>query len=453
MTDQFARGSARAALAIPMLLSALAGFSDHARAAKGSLECGSIVIADLTLDGDLGPCPGDGLAVVSNGVNINLNGFRIHATRRQNVGIRLENVSNVVVKGGVVEGFDSGVLLTGGSNNQVTAITARNNRTGIRVENAPSGAHVVEKNSVVDNRLFGVLSTGAAQLRIAKNAVRHNLGNGIVLNGGSSFGSIDRNEATGNKHSDIELSAAEVWVAYRNLIPPLFTVIGAGSSAYIDGVDFHIGGLVNDLLDLSARVVPVGVVLGAGATAFDNPLPADSSSSGCTTADYAAAGLLPGDVALIQRGTCQIATKVQMALNAGARAVILFNEGQSPDRTTHDFGFYADFPAGLGLLPAAVVFASYRVGFELLESSRSASAFVRIRARNDYTVVAGPGKAHHNLVTKNIADRAVDENSFCDSLTNEWTKNQFTLTNRPCVAGDLSGDSGPSGTGSRARIY
>ena len=57
-----------------------------------------------TLKGDVGPCPGDGLTVVSDGITVNLNGYKVYASRRQNVGIRLENVRNVVVKGGVVHG-------------------------------------------------------------------------------------------------------------------------------------------------------------------------------------------------------------------------------------------------------------------------------------------------------------------------------------------------------------
>ncbi len=50
------------------------------------------------------------------------------------------------------------------------------------------------------------------------------------------------------------------------------------------------------------------------------------STSGCEAADFA--GFVPGNVALIQRGTCSFDTKARNAQAAGASAVIIFNEGQ-----------------------------------------------------------------------------------------------------------------------------
>ncbi len=53
----------------------------------------------------------------------------------------------------------------------------------------------------------------------------------------------------------------------------------------------------------------------------------NSSTSGCEPADFD--GFETGSIALIQRGTCTFTTKVQHAQDAGASAVIIFNEGQS----------------------------------------------------------------------------------------------------------------------------
>src|SRR5204863_8360047 len=55
-----------------------------------------------------------------------------------------------------------------------------------------------------------------------------------------------------------------------------------------------------------------------------------SSSSGCTAADFS--GFVSGRIALIQRGTCNFGVKVQNAQAAGAKGVIIFNEG-NPGRT------------------------------------------------------------------------------------------------------------------------
>jgi Zn-dependent M28 family amino/carboxypeptidase len=55
-----------------------------------------------------------------------------------------------------------------------------------------------------------------------------------------------------------------------------------------------------------------------------------SSSAGCAAGDFA--GFTPGNIALIQRGTCSFHDKALNAQNAGAVAVLIFNEGQ-PGRT------------------------------------------------------------------------------------------------------------------------
>lgn len=59
--------------------------------------------------------------------------------------------------------------------------------------------------------------------------------------------------------------------------------------------------------------------------------PDGASTSGCEAADFA--GFPAGAVALVQRGTCTFGEKVANATAAGASAVVLFNQGNSPDRT------------------------------------------------------------------------------------------------------------------------
>lgn len=72
---------------------------------------------------------------------------------------------------------------------------------------------------------------------------------------------------------------------------------------------------------VTAAVTAVDVVLA---------LPRDPVTSGCEAADFA--GFPAGHIALVQRGTCVFAQKVQNALNAGASAVIVFNQGNTPAR-------------------------------------------------------------------------------------------------------------------------
>ena len=64
--------------------------------------------------------------------------------------------------------------------------------------------------------------------------------------------------------------------------------------------------------------------------------PTSNSTSGCEAADFA--GFTPGNIALIQRGTCYYSDKALNAQNAGAVGVIIFNEGNTPDRIPLMYG-------------------------------------------------------------------------------------------------------------------
>ena len=82
------------------------------------------------------------------------------------------------------------------------------------------------------------------------------------------------------------------------------------------------------------------------------------STSGCEATDFPAS-VPAGSIALIQRGTCDFVLKIQNAINAGFAAVVLFNEGNAPDR----MGLNAFNPATTGDLP--VLAATFAVGQEL----------------------------------------------------------------------------------------
>ena len=73
-----------------------------------------------------------------------------------------------------------------------------------------------------------------------------------------------------------------------------------------------------------------GPIFGVGNTVVPQPPPAGSGVSGCAAADYA--GMPTGAIALVQRGTCPFTQKYQNALDAGAAAVLIFNDGVGPTR-------------------------------------------------------------------------------------------------------------------------
>ncbi len=73
-----------------------------------------------------------------------------------------------------------------------------------------------------------------------------------------------------------------------------------------------------------------GDVTGSVSAVDINLAPPRANTSGCEAADFA--GFLAGSIALVQRGTCAFALKAQNAQAAGATAVIIFNQGNTPDR-------------------------------------------------------------------------------------------------------------------------
>ena len=117
--------------------------------------------------------------------------------------------------------------------------------------------------------------------------------------------------------------------------------------------------------EVTAVIQPVDVQIPPG------PTPS-SSTSGCEDADFA--GFTAGDIALIQRGTCTFGEKATNAKEAGASAVLIFNEGQ-PGRTETVAGTLGsddfDFP---------VLGTSFEVGEELYQLDQAQAVTMRVFA-------------------------------------------------------------------------
>jgi Zn-dependent M28 family amino/carboxypeptidase len=105
------------------------------------------------------------------------------------------------------------------------------------------------------------------------------------------------------------------------------------------------------------------------------PAPAPSSTSGCEVEDYA--GFTAGNIALIQRGTCPYVQKAQLAQDAGAAGIIVFNEGQ-PGRTAVP----ENLPLGAEGIHIPGVGTSFDVGVDLADAGTSAHI---VTATNEIT--------------------------------------------------------------------
>ena len=101
--------------------------------------------------------------------------------------------------------------------------------------------------------------------------------------------------------------------------PSTFQRTDAGNEAtYVEGTDYVVA-------QFSGAGEVSGPLFVAGNTTVPQPPPAGSGVSGCAPADFA--GMPAGAIALIQRGTCPFTQKYQNALDAGAGATLIFNDG------------------------------------------------------------------------------------------------------------------------------
>lgn len=96
----------------------------------------------------------------------------------------------------------------------------------------------------------------------------------------------------------------------------------------------------------------------------------NASNSGCEADDFA--GFTAGNIALIQRGDCTFYEKAFNAQNAGAAAVIIFNEGQ-PGRQN-----VAGTSLGVSV-QIPVIFTTFAIGEELAGLAKSGDVTIRVK--------------------------------------------------------------------------
>jgi len=152
--------------------------------------------------------------------------------------------------------------------------------------------------------------------------------------------------------------------------------------------------------NVSGLVSAVDLDLGLGNT----------STSGCEITDFA--GFPAGDIALIQRGACSFQSKAENAAASGAVGAIIFNQGNTADRTglingtlsanymggipvffaTYDRGVEWDGTAGLELHMIADVFRGTANTFNVLAESTAGNEdnVIMVGAHLD-SVNQGPG--------------------------------------------------------------
>jgi hypothetical protein len=190
----------------------------------------------------------------------------------------------------------------------------------------------------------------------------------------------------------------------------------AGYEVTLDPVEitFNFPAVLRQLTPVEADY-ETGVFTGSGSGRVQGQvIPVDinltgdrASTSGCEAADFAGIDWSgDADIALVQRGTCFFGTKAFYAEQAGAEAVIIFNQGNTPEREEL---IVADATSVDPPIPGApgpvthgipVVGASFADGVALAQPG--STAFVEVlpsETRTDYNVIAElPGKNEDNVV-------------------------------------------------------
>jgi Zn-dependent M28 family amino/carboxypeptidase len=129
-----------------------------------------------------------------------------------------------------------------------------------------------------------------------------------------------------------------------------------------------------------------------------NLVPPRASTSGCEASDFAGLDFSgASDIALIQRGTCTFGLKALNAQTAGAEAVIIFNQGDTPLREGLIVGTLLPDGAAVTI---PVVGASFADGVAL--SQAGSTAFIKVdppESRPQVNVIAeNPGRNDDNVV-------------------------------------------------------
>jgi Zn-dependent M28 family amino/carboxypeptidase len=148
---------------------------------------------------------------------------------------------------------------------------------------------------------------------------------------------------------------------YVEFSPATLTRLADQPSSYTLDVDYAVpqwapAGQVN------ARIEAVDLALG----------PDNASTSGCEPEDFAS--FTAGNIALVQRGSCTFAIKAANAEAAGAVAMLLFNQGSSPERE----GLFTGTLGSQSQLTAPVLFTTHALGLALASAAALDSVFVEL---------------------------------------------------------------------------
>ncbi len=196
--------------------------------AAHALGCGASITANTTLTADLGPCPGNGLAIGATNITLNLNGHKIIGTG-SGAGIFVGGLGNVTILGpGEIASFATGIqggmqqmqIMINGLNLESNVVgmffeeTSNLTISGCNIDGGATGqiglnlsqlaSSNIDHNTIERHSVAGVSATGTPV--ISHNAITLN-GTGVQMIGAASA-TISGNTIGFNKTDGITVEAS-----------------------------------------------------------------------------------------------------------------------------------------------------------------------------------------------------------------------------------------------------
>ncbi|NNC43091.1 MAG: M28 family peptidase, partial [Acidimicrobiia bacterium] len=184
-----------------------------------------------------------------------------------------------------------------------------------------------------------------------------------------------------------------------NGFPFTFSALGEVQQLTPVSVDYPTGSMSGTGFgDVTGNVIPVDLALGT----VDWPALPSDSTSGCEAGDFAGLDWSgPNDIALVQRGACFFSVKAVNAEAAGAEAVVILNQGNTPERSGPVNGNATALPDGTpSNIGVPYVGVSTAAGVALSAEGATARVVVDPPVEStQYNILAElPGKNDDNVV-------------------------------------------------------
>ena len=210
---------------IIILAIAVAGFlalgagQAHARSYGDDVKCGDTITTDVKLKHDLVDCPGNGIVIGADNIELDLNGHTIDGDGALGCAdlyacdYGVDNTAGhhgVTIKDGSIREFATAVFVVGATDNRVRALSSSDNVLGGLLLIGCTRLRI-ERNSISHNGLTtdqaGLIVFDSIHVRIRRNAVFANGDIGMFLIGIDSS-RVKRNSVSGNPEAGLVLDGS-----------------------------------------------------------------------------------------------------------------------------------------------------------------------------------------------------------------------------------------------------